>query len=573
MADDNAIELLKRSDRRFARRQTLDSFRQEIALNFCPWHASWTSELQWGEDFAAHLVDSTPLLLARDFVGQIGSMLRPPGKQWFWLRTPSERLNNDVAVRGYLDWRSAQMMRVMTDRVTGFQRATKTADEFFGWFGDAVLAADLGEDQVTLRFHAYHSKDCVWAVGHENKVDTISRRERMTVRNVLQRFSRPGDKVHPKVREAHGKDPDTEIEVRHEVLPCEDYDGYRAKGRLSRKGAKWCSVWVDVQNKHVMREADWRTFRYVVPRWVTLPHMPYAISPATTVALPDARLLQQQALAILEAAEKSVNPPLIATQDAVRGPIQLQAGGVTWLDRGYDEKTGEALRPMALGKSFGLGVESLLRTEQQLSRAFFLDILRMPDTRSSKSTVEIQFRIDEYVRAALPLFAPMQTEYSEALLFECDQLMDEAGAYEDGPDIPDDLRRLDREQLTYAWDNPLGQMIERMKAQSVAEVGQLGQAVAALEAAAAQAPGLRQIDTEKMFREGAISLGAASWIRDKDEVRALQEDDSRQAQMQQLVAAAPGIAQVIDSGASAAKTASEIPVAAEPGMPLLPAPA
>lgn len=572
MSDDNATELLKRSDRRFARRAPLDSFRQEIALHFCPWHASWTTELQWGEDFASHLVDGTPLLLARDFVGQIGSMLRPPGKQWFWLRTPSERVNNDVAARGYLDWRSGQMMRIMTDRVTGFHRSTKIADEFFGWFGDAVLATDLAADQASVRLHAYHTKDCVWVVGHENRVDTISRREMMTVRNVLRRFGMPGDTVHPKVREVYDKDPDTEIEVRHEVLPCEDYDGYKVGGRLRRSNSKWCSVWVDVQNKHVMRETDWRTFRYVVPRWVTLPHMPYAISPATTVALPDARLLQQQALALLEAAEKAVNPPLIATHDAVRGPIQLQAGGVTWLDRNYDEKTGEALRPMALGKNFGIGAESLIRTEQQLSKAFFLDILRMPDTRSSKSTVEIQFRIDEYVRAALPLFAPMQSEYSEALLFEIDHLIDEAGGY-DGADVPDVLRTLDREQMTYAWDNPLGQMIERAKVQSVSEVAQLGQAVAALEAAAAQAPSLRLANTEAMFKEGAISLGAASWLHDEDEARAMQEDDARRAEMQQLVASAPAMAQVIDSGASAAKTASEIPVAAEPGLPLLPAPA
>jgi hypothetical protein len=87
MSDDNAVELIRRSDRRFSKRAQLDSFRQEVALNFAPWLAEWTTELQLGDDYAAHLIDGTPLLLARDFVGQIGAMLRPPGKQWFWHRT------------------------------------------------------------------------------------------------------------------------------------------------------------------------------------------------------------------------------------------------------------------------------------------------------------------------------------------------------------------------------------------------------------------------------------------------------------------------------------------------------
>ena len=100
MADDNAIELLKRGDARFSARAQLDSFRQEIALNFAPQHASWTTELQLGEDFAAHLMDGTPLIVAEDYIGMIGSMLRPAGRQWFWHRTPYEDLNNEPHVRG-----------------------------------------------------------------------------------------------------------------------------------------------------------------------------------------------------------------------------------------------------------------------------------------------------------------------------------------------------------------------------------------------------------------------------------------------------------------------------------------
>ncbi len=564
MADSNAIELLRRGDGRFSKRQQLDTFRHEIALNFCPWLASWTDQLNLGDDFASHLIDSTPLLLARDFQGQVGSMLRPPGKQWFWHRSPLDEVNNAPDARAYLDWRSTHMMRILFDHITGASRALKQSDEFFSFFGDAVLSVDTDMAAETLRVRSYHTKDCVWAVGSENKVDTLTRREQVPARVMKQRYGEA--KLHPKVKEVCEKDPDRPFEVRHEVLPADEYEYYRPG--LKAKPGHFASVWIDVENKTVLRETQTKTMRYVVPRWVTLPDWAYAISPAATVALPDARLIQQQALAILEAAEKNVNPPLVAYTDTVRGDVGLGAGAITWVDGGYDARTGAPVEPLQLGKNFALGADALMRTEAQLTRAFYLDVLRMPDTRNSKSTLEVQFKIDEYVRAALPLFAPIQAEYNDALLYEVDAIIEMVGGYS-AREKPESLRDM---PMVFSWDNPLSDMLERQKAQTVAEVSQLGQAVAALEAAAQQAPALKQIDTGKMYREAVMGIGASSWVLSEDDAAEEAEAITQQNHAQQMAEAAPNIAQVVDSGVNAAQVAGQIPALAEPGIPLLPGP-
>jgi len=572
MSDDNAAELIQRGDRRFSKRRPLDSMRQEIALNFAPYLAEWTTTLCMGQDFAAHLIDGTPLLLARDFVAQIGSMLRPSGKQWFWHRTPIDDVNNDREVREYLDWRSTQMIRIMTDTVTGFQRATKQADEFFGLFGDAVLSVDSSPTRDSLRVSAWHTKNCVWAIGHENRVDTMTRKEMVPARNLKQRFSQAKDKLHEKITEACEKNPDQEFEIRHEVIPADEYDAYIKKERPRSRQKPvngWYSVWVDVTHKCIIREAWQPTFRYVAPRWVTLPGNPYAISPAATIALPDARLIQQQALAILEAAEKQINPPLIAYADTIRGDVRLESRGITWVDRDYDSKTGDPVQPLELGKNFQLGVESLLRTEAQLTRAFFLDVLRMPDTRRTQSIPEVQFKIDEYVRAALPLFAPMQSEYSEPLLFEIDQQIELLGGYS-SREKPEALTKI---EMVYAWDNPLTDMLERQKSQKASELAVLGQAWAALEMASQQSPALQQVDSVKGFRESAISLGVSTWLLDEREAAKKQAAGAQANAMREAIAAAPNIASVIDSGVNAAQAAAEIPNPSEPAMPILPAPA
>lgn len=552
--EQRAQDLCQRSGKRFSARSQLDSLRQEIARNFFPWHASFTTELNIGDDLASDLVDGSPLIIARDFIGQIGAMLRPPGKQWFWHRTEIEDINNDIECRSYLDWRSRQMMRIIFDRVTGSKRALKQADEFFGGFGDAVLSVDLSTQQDSLRVRSYHVKDAVWSVGPDNRIDTIARKEAITARNMASRF---GEKnIHAQVKDAILKDPDQIFQIEHHVLPARDYHG-------SDKKKGFASVWVDVSNQHILRDVNQKTFRYVVPRWVTLPHSAYGLSMATTIALPDARLIQQQALAILEAAEKQVNPPLIATTDAIRGDVAMMSGGITWVDKAYDERTGDPLRALDMGKNFGLGVDSLMRTEQQLNRAFYLDILRMPDTRRTKSTAEVQFLIDEYIRAALPLFEPMQTEYNEAFLYECDQLIDLAGGYAER-EMPEQVKRAG---MQYVWDNPLSDMQERQKAQMVGEVSQLGQTIAALEAAAAQTPSLMQVDSAKMFRESVMAIGGSAWLMSEEDAAKAAAAGQQANQMKEMAAAAPDLARVIDSGVGAAEAAAGIE--AQLGIPIL----
>lgn len=566
MADENAKELTQRGDRRFAKRASLDSFRQEVALNFAPHLASWTSTIDLGADFASHLTDGTPLLVARDYVGYIRSMLRPDGKQWFWHRTGFDDMNNDPAIRDYLGWRSSQMMRIAFDRVTGAEGALVEADEFYGLFGDAVISVDYAtHERDTLRLQTHHSKDSVWVIGKDNKPDTITRRESLAARVIKARFSQKQDKLHDKIDEACEKDGDQEFEIRHEVLPAAEYDAYVKKSAPRRKDG-WVSVWIDATHKTVIRETHTETFRYVIPRAGRRYGYPYGWSRATMAALPDARLIQQQAVAILEAAERQLSPPLIAFQDSIRGDMRLD--GITWVDRSFADKGVDPVTPLDLGKHFNLGVDSIMRTEGQLIRAFCLDRLRMPDTRTTKTRQEAAFMIDEFIRAAVPLFSPMKVEYSDELLYEIDTLIERAGGYASRPK-PDELRDV---EIAFAWDNPLTDMLERQKVQRIAESAQIGQTIAGLAAAAGQVPELQQTDLAKMYRDGMMALGNAAWLVDIKTSRKNAAAGAQANQLREMVAAAPNIAQVIDSGVNAAATAAEIPNPAEPSYPMLPAP-
>lgn len=566
MADDNAVELIRRGDARFNNRRSLDSLRQEIALNFAPHLAEWTSPLNLGDEYCSHLADGTPLLVASEYVGMIGSMLRPSGKQWFWHRTPFEDLNTDPELRDYMDWRSLTMNRIMFDRVTGAERALTAADEFYGLIGDAVISVDWNETLDSLRILNHHTKDTAWDIGSENKPDTLTRKEYPAARVIKRRFSRPGDKIDNKIEEACEQDGSKEFEIRHEVLPAEEYDAYvKRKGKADRKG--WVSVWVDVTHKRVMRETYTPTFRYVIPRAGARSRFPYGFSRATMIALPDSRMIQQMAVAVIEAAEKQLSPPLIATKDAIRGTIALD--GITWVDGKYDERMGDPLRALELGKNFKLGLEQQMRIEAQIARAFKLDRLRYPDTRASKTKEEAAFLIDEFVRAAVPMFSPMKAEYSDELLYEVDALIELAGGYKARPK-PETLRGPN--MMMFQWDNPLTDMIERQKAARLSEIGMLVQTAVGIEVSAQQAPSVGQIDVSKALRETVISVQAASWLKSEKQAKRDADAAAEANAEREALANAPNVAQVIKSGAEAAQIASGIPNPAEPAYPMLPAP-
>lgn len=81
--DNNGKELMKRCKRLFERKSTFDSLCQEIASNFYSARADFTTQINLGDEFASHQVDSYPELVRRDLANAFASMLRPSNQQWF----------------------------------------------------------------------------------------------------------------------------------------------------------------------------------------------------------------------------------------------------------------------------------------------------------------------------------------------------------------------------------------------------------------------------------------------------------------------------------------------------------
>lgn len=531
--------LEKHSEELFTKRGSLMALWQEAAENFYVERADFTSTRNIGRDFAANLTTSYPIMARRSLQDSFSTMLRPLGTEWFKVTTARpDKIDNEG--KQWLEWATGLQRRAMYDKVAMFERASKEGDGDFATFGQCVKSAEINlyREKPSLLYRCWHLRDVAWNETFDGRKLPVYRKWEPTAIDLNKIFK---GNVSATVKKAVDKDPYRKIKVKHCIHSAEDYE--------SPAGKKWkapyVSVYFECEGGHILEETDTYNKFYVIPRWQTVSGSQYAYSPATIAALPDARLIQSMTLTLLEAGEKAVNPPLVATQEVVRGDMQIYAGGVTWIDSEYDERLGEALRPLNIDtRGIPLGMEMRNDVREMISQAFYLNKISMPPAQGKEMTAyEVGQRIEEYIRNALPLFGPVEKEDNAEMCDLTFELLQRNSAFGDPRDIPQSLRGQD---IEFQFESPLHQAIERKKGQSFQEAKALLAEAAALDPAA-----VHMVDTRVALRETLEGIGVPQkWIRDEKAMEAIDIEAKQQQQSQMLM-------QMMQQGGEAATAIGE----------------
>lgn len=528
--------LLEQGTELFGKRSSLLSFWQEVAENFYPERADFTMVRNIGQDFASNLMTSYPVLARRDLGNAISAILRPSGKKWLHIRTTENWDKLGVEARAWLEWAEGRMVRAMNHRTSQWVRATKEGDMDFASFGQTVIQTTMNPTATGLLYRCWHLRDVAWQENAGGIADTVYRRWKPTARQLVNLFGK--DRVHPSTYEYLDKKPLTEVEVWHVVIPTADCPYGKAVNTPFK------SVYFEVKTKHIIEEVGIYEQEYIIPRWQTVSGSQYAYSPSTVAALPDARLIQAMTAVLLEAGEKAVTPPMIATQEAIRSDINVYAGGITFVDQDYDERLGEVLRPLTQDKNgIPVGFNLQADTRAMIAEAFYLNKLTLPAQGQDMTAYEVGQRIQEYIRQAMPLFEPMESEYNAPLCDITFSKLMRAGAFGSPLDMPKELRN---QNIEFTFESPLHDASEREKGQRYIEASQMLAAAQGVDQSS-----VHTIDAVKALRETLLAIGTpASWIRSEADVADRKAKDQEQMEMAQSLAA-------MEQGANVAKTFSE----------------
>ena len=517
-------QLIKQATEAYEGKRVWNQLCQEIALWFYPQRADFVSEINLGSDFASHMTDSTPIRLHRDLSNAMGTMLRPMNQEWFKL-TVDGLDDNDIEAKQKLEEMTKITRNILYNRKSKFRQAAAEADRDFAAFGVSIMSITPARGREGILYRTWHPRDCAWHVDDNGEVNRLYRKDMMTARNMAVKFGQ--DKLpEAAIKALEDKEYKKEFIVWHCAIP---RDMYEMERKVSEDIDHY-SVYLS-EDATVLYEAAEPYFPYVVSRWQTVSNTQYPFSPPTITALPDARMLQRMAQTIIESAEKSTDPPLIATSETLNSPVDIASGAITWVDREYDERMGDPLRPLELGKHPGIGIDLLERRIMDLTSSFFLDKLSLPEGKERRTAYEASQLVAEFIRNALPLFEPMESEVAGAQLDLTVNRAMKLGLY--GNEFPESLKGGD---ISFDYQNPLRTAMDHQLS------GQYNEMMEALLIAFKVDPSIaKQVDIPKAFRDTAAAVAPVKWLRPAEEAKKLIEEEmERQRLAEELEAAKVG---------------------------------
>jgi len=525
----------------FSERKAITTLWQELAENFYPQRADFTINRYIGEEFAEHLYSSYPIIVHRDLSTSFAAMLRPRSKPWFEISV-DEDLKIGHESKQWLQWASKVQRKAMYDRKALFIRATTEGDADFALTGQCCISREINYDTRTphLLYRCWHLRDVCWSEKQDGAIGEIYVKWKPTIKQLKEK---KGYKLHHNIEKRTLADNLSKVDCMRLIVSTDIYEGQSGQG----KGYPWMVVFIDVQNQHIMNEYAVMSHGFTLPRWQTVSGSQYAYSPAAVAGLPDARLLQAMSLTLLEAGEMSVRPPMIATTEAVRGDVQVFSGGITWADHDYDERRGEVLRPLTQDRA-GLPRGYEVRDHQMamLAEAFYINKLTLPPSENvgDMTAYETGQRVEEYVRAALPLFEPMEHDYNGQI---CEDTFDgllRAGAFGAPSDMP---REIQGKDIHFKFVSPLHDMIEREEAATFLESGDLIERALAFEPSAGVV-----YNTTAALATVLEGIGVeARHLRTDDEIQSILAENAEMARQEEAVELAKGGAQAARDGAQA----------------------
>lgn len=546
MALPNRIkEILEQAGACFQKKASLDSFWQRVAELYYPERATFTSDKMLGEGFCSENYASEQIIFRRDFGNFIGSAIRPKGREWFEPRLRREELNDVQAIKAFLKRRGQTTRNFMYDPKSRFTKSNSLADQDWVTFGNSVQMIEERPGGGLL-WRTYHLRDCAWEEDFNGEVNTMYRRFKVPAISLLATAKRRRWTVSNKLEDLVKRAPKQLVSCMHVLMPIDEYD-YTIRTR-NRTG-NFVSLYIDCDHAHEMSNKQVAEFNYVVSRWLHVEESPYAFSPCVCASLPDVHTLQEMVWSILQAGEKAVLPPLVGRAEAILGGVNVGANDVTWIDSTYDERMGEALRPLELGENPNIGEAMRAVIRQNLSEAFYANKLFLPTYGPQMTAEEVMRRTEEFLRTAQPIIEPAENERNGNQLDLTVAMLVRMKKWGDPKTWPHELLG---EEISFTYDNPIEDARRQAKIMGWQQVYGMSKQAIELD------PVLpANINLTQAYRDGIAALNEPTWLFPENEAEDRVKQASKEMDMR-------GAAEEVGQGAMIAEQVGKAKQALEP---------
>jgi hypothetical protein len=538
--DPLATQIIKRNDLLKSKRSTWDSLWQDLADYIQPRKNQILTKTTNPDSSAnADLYDTTAvdanLVLG---AGQL-QYITPASERWAGYEAPEHIKKQPGGVPSELSRWYQSCSDVVMRELARSNFYTEVHEFYLDRGGMGTCNLFLSQGKRSLFNCSSHPVGtyCI-AEDDEGYVDTVFREFKLSVRQAEQKFGI--DKLGPKVKKDYadesGKSLDKEYTFIHAVYPRSEAD--RQPGARSGPNKPVASVYVCVEDKHVVSNEGFDEMPYMVSRYLTWGEEVYGYCPSIDIL---ATIRQVNFIEMnMDALAETAAFPRMLFPDSLAGQVDVRAGGVTVFN---PNEPAAVPREWLTSGRYDIGQERVKTKQEAIKRAFHNDLFQMFAQQQQKMTAyETMQRVAEKLVLFSPTFARLTTEFLNPFLSRAFGIAYRAGMFEDPPaqarvTSPDGRESsIILPQVTYTSKVALA--IKALQNQAFVEfMGIVGPLVNISPEV------LDNLDADKLFLGIATNLSLnPDWLRDEKDRDAMRSARAQQQQAQAQIANAQALA-------------------------------
>lgn len=429
-------------------RSNWDEHWQDIADVTYPKRADFTVERSSGERRLQKIYDSTSVhaneLLASGFHG----MLTNPATTWASLLMADPSLNDDADVKQWLRDVRDIMFEEINDPKAGFSTAMHETYLDYGAFCTAVLFIGERKNRQGIRFNTRSLVESYIAENADGLVDTLYRRWKWPLRKAVEFWG--ADKLSEKSQKRIEKGKlDEMIEILHVIEPRK----HIIPERRTADNLPFTSIFIEVGAKHKIMESGYHEQPFMAPRFSkSSSGEVYGRGPGVTT-LPDVKMLNAMMKTTIKAAQKKVDPTILAEDDSIVGTFRSVPAGINYYRRNRE-------KPVAFDTrgDIRLGEELMASVRARIRESFFIDQLQLQQGPQMTATEVLQ-RTEEKLRLMGPVLGRVQTELLGPMIERVFAILFRQGKFPDPPAI---LK--DQEKIKIEYESPISRAQKQLEA-------------------------------------------------------------------------------------------------------------
>lgn len=377
-----------------------------------------------GDRRNGQIINSTATLALRTLKSGMMGGITSPARPWFRLTTDDPDLNDKASVKLWLDQVSQRMITIFLK--SNLYNVLPIIYGDMGQEGTSAVMVEEDFDEV-VRYYPFPIGTYMIGTDHKGRVNVFIRDFRMTVKQMIEKWGdqdpKSGEpdwsKFSSGVKNLWENDErEVWIDICHVIMPNDQY----YKERLDSKFKKFISVYyergsagpgsnnyIGPEDDRFLSEMGYDYFPVLCPRWEVAAEDAYGTSCPGMDALGDVKQLQLMERRIMQAVDKTVNPPMVAPTAMRNSKTSSLPGDVTYLDL----REGQSGFKPAYEVKFSIA-EAQQKTreiEDRIKRAYYEDLfLLISNIENDVTATEVNEKKEEKLLVLGPVLEQLNQD-------------------------------------------------------------------------------------------------------------------------------------------------------------------